>query len=174
MRFAKRLLMGVGAAALVAILGMAIAPKAAHGVVATLVEVANTPSNPVAMLDVHNSASQIVNLMCPLTLGTCTQLLLSSPGVSNAFTVPAGRNLVINNIEISNGGQGGLTFVLLYVGSPSSTESQIFKFNTPCDGTTAELNLGPGFVLPAGASIGTFTSNACTEQLQLRGYLTSN
>jgi hypothetical protein len=174
MRFAKRLLMGVGAAALVAILGMAIAPKAAHGVVATLVDVANTPSNPVATQDVHNSAAQIVNLMCPLTFGTCTQLLLSSPGVSNAFTVPAGQNLAINNVEISNTGQGGLVSVLLYVGVPNSSQSQIFKFNTPCDGTTAELNLGPGFVLPPGATIGTFSANACTEQLQLRGYLTSN
>jgi len=46
MQFAKRLLMGVGAAALAAILGMAIAPKAAHGLVAALVQVTNTAAAP--------------------------------------------------------------------------------------------------------------------------------
>jgi len=45
MRFAKRLLMGVGAAVLAGLLGVAIAPKAAHAVVAALVQVVNTPTS---------------------------------------------------------------------------------------------------------------------------------
>jgi hypothetical protein len=47
MNFAKRLLMVAGAVAVAGILGALVAPKAAHGIVATLVQVVNTSANPV-------------------------------------------------------------------------------------------------------------------------------
>jgi hypothetical protein len=47
MQFAKRLLMGIGTVALMGFLGIAIAPKSAHGLVAALVQVSNTSANPV-------------------------------------------------------------------------------------------------------------------------------
>jgi hypothetical protein len=47
MTFAKRLLMVAGTVALAGILGALLAPKAAHGIVATLVQVVNTSGNPV-------------------------------------------------------------------------------------------------------------------------------
>jgi len=47
MNFAKRLLMGAGLIGLAMILGVALTPKAAHALVATLVQVVNTSANAV-------------------------------------------------------------------------------------------------------------------------------
>ena len=47
MNLAKRMLMVVGAVAVAGLFGAILAPKAAHGVVATLVQVANTSASPV-------------------------------------------------------------------------------------------------------------------------------
>ena len=47
MRFVKTTLMGMGGIAGVALAVLLLVPKAAHAVVATLVQVANTTSNPV-------------------------------------------------------------------------------------------------------------------------------
>ena len=58
MQFAKRLLMGAGAVALAGLLGVMIAPKATHGVVATLVQVTNTAANPVLNRDIDRSENQ--------------------------------------------------------------------------------------------------------------------
>jgi len=101
MRFAKRFLMAAGAGALAGILAIAIAPKTAHGLVAALVQVSNTTANPVPTEDVRGSAAQILELACPTHLGTgeafCVQ---DDPSIaSSSFTVPAGQNLVITQIE---------------------------------------------------------------------------
>lgn len=54
MNFAKRVLIVAGAVALAGILGALLAPKAAHGIVATLVQVVNTAANPVLSRNVDN------------------------------------------------------------------------------------------------------------------------
>ena len=51
MQFTKRLLTGLGAVALAAMLLSLAAPKAVHAIVAALVEVTNTPANPVPTAD---------------------------------------------------------------------------------------------------------------------------
>src|SRR5271170_6301852 len=99
MRFAKRFLMVAGAGALAAILAIAIAPKTAHGLAAALVQVANTPSNPVPTADANKATAQNVELLCttivpeyPLgTVPVCT-LVSQTNGVSGPteWTVPAG------------------------------------------------------------------------------------
>ena len=64
MRFAKRLLMAAGAVALTGLMGTMIAPKAAHAVVSTLVQVANTIANPAITQDTSKTAAQLVNPSC--------------------------------------------------------------------------------------------------------------
>lgn len=54
MNFAKRLLMVAGVVALTGMFGAALTPKAAHAVVAALVQVTNTSANPVPNQDVDN------------------------------------------------------------------------------------------------------------------------
>jgi hypothetical protein len=93
MQFAKRLLMGVGAAALAAILGMAIAPKAAHALVAALVQVANTPTTAIPV--VHAPAASDVYV------GTCVAYFRADAG--NTCVLPpaaAGKTLIIENASI--------------------------------------------------------------------------
>ena len=69
MRFANRILMVAGTAALAGILALAIAPKAAHALVVTLVQVANTTANPVPTEDIRGTASQILELTCATDTG---------------------------------------------------------------------------------------------------------
>jgi hypothetical protein len=98
MRFAKRMLMVAGAGALAGILAIALAPKAAHALVATLVQVANTTANPVPNKDVDNpDRATAVDQFCIVT-GTA-----GSPGfecdTTAFFTVPAGQRLVLEQLE---------------------------------------------------------------------------
>src|SRR6201997_5426256 len=94
-------LMG-GAAVLAAVLTLA-APRAAHAVVAALVQVANTTANPAVTQDTSKAASQIVHLttlgqsaVSPLSLTALHQYI---PGgtFGPAYVVPAGQNLVITS-----------------------------------------------------------------------------
>lgn len=69
MNFAKRLLMVAGAVALAGVLGALLAPKAAHGIVATFVQVVNTAANPVPVAEQNNPALQSFELtqLCSFT-----------------------------------------------------------------------------------------------------------
>src|SRR5260370_6837719 len=80
MNFAKRLLMIAGAVALAAIVGVILTPKAAHGIVATLVQVVNPPSQPVPVADqdARNSFEIVLCVASPQPLGCPAN-----------FTVPA-------------------------------------------------------------------------------------
>lgn len=91
MNFAKKVMMFVGFGVLAAALVSVLAPKAAHALVATLVQVVSSTSNPVVTLSAdtatripYQSASQ----------GTC-----NINNCSFVFTtVPAGHRLVVQGI----------------------------------------------------------------------------
>ena len=90
MQFAKRLMMILASfVLLVAIVSLA-APKAVHAIVATLVQVTNTSANPVPTVATDNPALQ------PFahTYGVYGQL-------DHTFEVPAGKTLVIEQVEVS-------------------------------------------------------------------------
>src|SRR5260370_14026646 len=80
MNFAKRLLMIAGAVALAAIVGVILTRKAAHGIVATMVQVVNPPSQPVPVADqdARNSFEIVLCVASPQPLGC-----------PDNFTVPA-------------------------------------------------------------------------------------
>jgi hypothetical protein len=82
MNFAKRLLMAAGAVALAGTFGALLAPKAAHALIATLVQVANTPSQPVPVKDVQSPIASPFDIEQPCTFsGTeepCSQQLLAT------------------------------------------------------------------------------------------------
>jgi hypothetical protein len=93
MRFAKRLLMGVGAAVLAGLLGVAIAPKAAHAVVAALVQVVNTPTSAIPTV-LAPAASNIY-------ISSCSGLYNGSTGnVCDFSAVPPGQTLVVTALTI--------------------------------------------------------------------------
>jgi hypothetical protein len=176
MRFAKRLLMGVGAAALVAILGMAVAPKAARGLVATLVQVSNTASNPAIAQGVPSLASQNVIVLCELGLECLGFPPTGHVIPSGSYKVPAGQTLIITNIEpTSNGGGGTAVFELdpdPAICNNVVNECVATDWNFSNDGLTHEFQLSPGIPLPSGGTI--FIAGKNWSSAWVRGYLTSN
>ena len=127
MRFMNRLLMGIGAVALAGTLLTLVAPKAVHATVAALVDVANTPTNPVPNADVNAPGEE------PLQ----TQLCLTSPttdacgSTPSGFVVPATtsdglsiKRLVIEQIAASCSETGTVTSIEAYL-SFQMNENQV-------------------------------------------------
>jgi hypothetical protein len=145
MRLIKRMLMGIGATAMVGLLATLVAPKAVHGAVAALVQVANTTAAPALTLDISRSASQSVTLFC--SANQCVN------NTSNgAYVVPVGQNLVATSLDIVG------------FSSPKSSPTQFFEltpggvtnpdqggaFVVLGDGITHEFLIPSGIVFPAG------------------------
>jgi|SRR5580658_9519544 hypothetical protein len=93
MRFAKRLLMIAGAVALAGILGLAIAPKAAHALVAALVQVVNSPTTAVPTV-LAPAASNIYLSICSVGYNGATG------NVCDFSAVPPGQTLVVTALTI--------------------------------------------------------------------------
>lgn len=103
MKSAKRYVVIAASFALCMMVFAAFAPRVAHAITATLVQVVNTSANPVPVQP--NNWRQPVGLKCiasvnipsgPFGLGFCT--LGDTAG--NAYTVPAGKRLIV---ELANG-----------------------------------------------------------------------
>jgi hypothetical protein len=171
-QLSKQLLMGAGALALVALLMNLVAPKAVHATVAALVQVANTPTNPVPTADLTISASQIVAVYC--IPGSNCNAVEPGGGMNSqvSYTVPAGQNLVITSLEITTPSVGGASsfFIAAVTFDPIGVDQAFFVAN---DGTTHEFVLPRGIVWPAGGVLSTFASNIGLRAV-LRGYLTPN
>jgi len=84
-KFGKRILMVTGAVTLAAILSASIAPRAAHALVAALVQVTNTAANPVPTLDVHTPAEEPFQTQLCLGFGAFANQCLAP----QIFTVPS-------------------------------------------------------------------------------------
>ena len=84
-------------------------PKAVHAVTAALVEVTNTPMNPVVTQGVGPQAGQIVHLHCGVAItgpisfsGVYWCGLTDSSGLTaTAYVVPANESLVLTSVDIS-------------------------------------------------------------------------
>ncbi len=92
MKFAKRLLMVAGAVALSGLLGVALAPRAVHAVVATLVQIV-----PGTTTHVGQNESQLVALICSSGQSSCVRENPSGAPSVSPFVVPAGYTLVITD-----------------------------------------------------------------------------
>jgi len=179
MRFAKRLLMGIGTVGLMASLAIAVAPTTAHGLVATLVQITNGAANPVFTQDIHGSATHILELACPTDQGNlidCSQVDPSTPTLT-AYAVPKGQNFVVTQIETQCGGGGTDSLSIIYpltdAGNDGNLASRFYGF--PCDSTTVEVSLQPGLVIPySGVAILASNSRLTSNPTYIRGYLTAN
>jgi hypothetical protein len=102
MKFAKSFLMGTGAVVLAGLVLTLVAPKAAHAIAATAVQVENTRSSPVPNQDVDIPARHVFTATCSSTgLASCELF---------PFSVPANNEFVIQNVSMSyySGGSTGL------------------------------------------------------------------
>ena len=76
-----------------------IGPRAAHAIVATLVQVANTPANPAHTQDVSATAAQIVELRCVGT-GVFHQVFTDGSIGTTPYSVPISQSLVITSVDL--------------------------------------------------------------------------
>ena len=95
MKFAKSLLMGTGSVALAGLLFSLLAPKAAHGLVAALVQVANTSSAP-AIASLIDDPGRV-----PFKAGYANSSCSANPACqfSSTLPVPAGHRVVIQQVS---------------------------------------------------------------------------
>jgi hypothetical protein len=185
MRFVKSALMGTGALALAALLLSLLAPKAAHAIVATLVQVVNTTANPAITQDTSKQASQIVTLDCTPIASTppgavsCVQVDAQSFRSVAQYEVPAASRFILTSLEYDPRGSSTTAgyFRILDLASPaccaaSFEDIQLNNGNTPVsyqfspgivmEGTARPAILNDGFIPPG------------TSDIYLHGYLTTN
>ena len=149
-------------------------PKAVHAVVtAALVQVTNTASNPVVSSEVSLAPAQLVQLYCNGT-AKCFQIAAGGGVGTSAYVVPAGKTLVITDIDINTSSTGGVGFIALApdygVCECLSTTPLVYSFAE--DGVTHHFSLTHGLAWPSGGTLG-FSSNA-SENVSLYGYLADN
>ena len=176
MKYAKRILMVAGALALAGLLAVAIAPKAAHAVVASMVQVVNTAASPAITQDTSKQAAQVVSLYCAESPSLCNQILEGGGITGTAYTVPAGFHLVITSAHVfvvtpftSPGSE-------LYLQNTSSGEPYEY-FNVPSGSSGASFDFGSGFSVAPGTGLSineAFLSSAGSVIFYFHGYLTAN
>ena len=100
MRFVKQVLAALGIVVVIGIFVALVAPKAAHAVAATLVQVTNSTASPAHSQDVSTTAAQIVEVRCVQAAG-CAQVLSNGMvGAPGSFSVPGSESFVITSVDI--------------------------------------------------------------------------
>lgn len=111
MNYLRKALSGVGGILLAALLLAALAPKATRAIAAALVQVVNTPSNPVVTTDSLGTATPL-QVFCEVasTFGDSGNMFSNT-----CFTVPAGQRAVVENIDGVCGTPSGASITAAWV-----------------------------------------------------------
>jgi hypothetical protein len=176
MNHVRKLLSTLGGIFLAALLVAALAPKAARGVAAVLVQVTNTTSNPVPMIDSFKSASHLVELQCGSTLhsaNTCSGIVRGT--FQDPFKVPAGQSLVVTSI-VTTAIPSQLDTVQLEVDAqdPISQSDIVLEKYVLSTFTTSELQFPSGIVYRSGLTPFFVEFGNTPVSVNMHGYLTSN
>jgi hypothetical protein len=168
--------MAVGGVVLTAALIGFTNPKAVHAVTAALVQVTNTASNPVVSSEVSLAPAQIVELACT-TGAECFQVQPGGGVTSiSGYVVPAGKTLVITDIDIYTGVSSIIGVAIL--SNDFSSCPLCSRFDPPLlydvaqDGLTHHFSLAHGVAWPSGATLLMEGSFGFSEHLY--GYLANN
>lgn len=188
-----------GGVAVAAALFMLAAPRAAHAVVAALVQVTNTASSPVIAQGIGNQAAQIVEIECGYAPGSDFQFpgtaysvgCVSVPPAgfnvtdpapqSVVFQVPAGETLVVTSVDILSGSAAGSPCMSPAFGQLGISEDdrQVFSFReswiVPAGAGMVHYVYPSGILLAPGATLESFSNSTsnCTMTLNMHGYLTA-
>jgi hypothetical protein len=175
MKFVRITLMGVGGLALA---GLLLMPKAAHGVVATLVQVANTSANPVPVtIPTHLGVplGGLVTLNCLNSGTTCSsfrQIDASGNQAATDYTIPAGQTLIVTDVEWEavGGTAGRNSFLNLQCagGCPFVFSSRTVADSAGIASTADHLTSGVPLVYLPTVSVG---DAFALSYLIVRGYL---
>jgi hypothetical protein len=190
MRFAKLSLFIAGT---VGILILAV-PRAAHAVVATLVQVANPASSPVVTQGIGQQAAQIVEVECGYLALSQIQFgcagvppagfVADYPAPNSQYTVPAGQTLVVTAVDILSGSAAGSPctasalasmFTLVPVSPGSQDLVRRKAWIVPAGTGTAHYVYPSGILFASGTSLDSVTNQTttCTLTLDMHGYLTA-
>lgn len=177
MKLWKSMLMGTGSVVGCAAVLTLVAPRAAHGVVAALVQVVNTVANPAVTQDTSRAASQIIHLTtngkAEVSPAVMTQLrqYITGGTFGPPYVVPSGENLVITSIEVSVTTAGG-SYLNLY---DNTTIGQREYWYLPNPGLT-QLQFPSGLVFPAGTPVYVYIGGTTPSPMvvDIHGYLTAN
>jgi hypothetical protein len=171
MQFGKKLLSGLGAVLLAALLLVVAAPKTVHAVVAALVEVSNTPSNPAITLEEEAQAAFVVNGSCLINTITCS--------IYPLYSVPENKIAVIESASeecyLDPGTTVNQSYLSFNFNQPQYNQMSLFfpppqttPFNGRSSATTA-LNLKSYAIGPIGFFV---TSSNSQSQLVSNCFVT--
>lgn len=190
-RISKSIITLGGIAVAASLLTLAV-PRAAHAVVATLVQVANTPSSPVIAQGIGNQAAQIVQIECGYVPGTqafnnC--LAVPASGIlptTGIYVVPAGETLVVTAVDILSGSAAGspcnspaLATLAAFVPAPDlpGESEEVYRkyWIVPAGAGMVHYTYPSGILLPPGATLEDVYNRTteCTLTLDMHGYLTA-
>lgn len=168
MSMVRKAVSALGGIFLAALLIAALAPKAAHGLVAALVQVTNTAAAPAITQDVSRLASQSVQLIC-VGPSDCSQVLPDGSSPAPFYTVPAGCNLVITTVQINMANSG--------VAELHQLSNSGFWFRedwTLPAGGSFQFEYPSGIVFSSGSNLGFVAFTPPFVEAYLTGYLVSN
>jgi hypothetical protein len=124
MKTAKQFVVVSAAFILAVVTFSVVAPKAAHAVIATLVQVSNTAANPVPTVATDNPASQPFQTR-----------VFPSANQFVSFQVPAGKRLVITDIQaFAFGNSSTLTDLELFSSTQGGSAGLLLPFGTNRNG----------------------------------------
>jgi hypothetical protein len=162
-----------GAVALGTALLLLAAPRAAHAIAATLVQVTNTAASPAIAQSPDTQAAQLVEFASqlvvpgsenPLQLFSLNKFLTGTP-----YTVPTGQTLVITAVDITPVNCSGLS-------STVSLRVTAAKDWEVSGNITSHFDYPSGIVIGPGLSpnITVDGGQPCSVNVDAHGYLTSN
>jgi hypothetical protein len=157
---------------------MLAAPRAAHAIAATLVQVTNTAANPAVAQSPNTQAAQLVTLELSITSipgsGYYYFFPLTYTGPGPSFTVPANQSLVVTDIDLTPSICSSGTPALVLNSNPTSNLSLAMSYLQVPTGITTHLQYRSGFVFPPGSTPGGSMSGCASTGVYVHGYLTSN
>jgi hypothetical protein len=178
-----------GGVAVAAVLFMVAVPRAAHAVVAALVQVTNTASSPVVTQGIGQQAAQIVQIACgyfpgsgigiePVSFGCAAQTprgFLTTPSQSSEYFVPTGETLVVTSVDILSGAAAGTPCMSPAFVQFVTSDLPIGSWIVPAGAGMAHYVYPSGILFPGGTTIASVTNqvSSCTIAADLRGYLTA-
>ena len=170
MRFTKLSLLIAGA---VGILMLGV-PRAAHAVVAALVQVTNTAANPAITQSVSEQAQQLLQVEC-----TVTSCYFIAPtglpnGPSSIVTISPGQNFVITSVDIVANGCPNVTASTLEI---KSAVGKTFRksWNTAANTGTVHFAYPSGILIAGGTEfLNIFVTEGCNPVVDMFGYLTTS
>jgi hypothetical protein len=165
----RKPLFSYGAVALAAAVLSLAAPRAAHAIAATLVQVTNTAANPAITQGTEKQAAQLVDLFAESGQSEFYNVLPTGNFVYG-YTIPSNQYLVITGVDVTPTCAGSAAFTLITSGTLEIKSWYVAGGNTTHFDYPSGILLAPGLTPTANLN----STGNCTTFVQMHGYLTSN